>query len=223
MDRSKPGRGILASLEHKAAETPRYSATTAPSRGRGAALIVAGGVLIGALLAWWLSNGPSPVIVHEALPPFAQAAPPRQEPAPMTQAAAAAIVDDVLPPVVARPPAVSPSLIAVLGPAPVTPAVMRRDRVAMAQPKPKPKPGVKQFAVSREQAFRPARTPADTDVALLSALVAHANDHDVVEARAGDSAASLLQRCRRVGGEEGRLCAIRICATRAGDAACHAD
>ena len=55
-----PGKGILASLEHKSVETPRHAATAAPSSARGALLVLCSGVLVGALLAWWLASGASP-------------------------------------------------------------------------------------------------------------------------------------------------------------------
>jgi hypothetical protein len=226
LDPSKTGKGILARLEHKAAEPPRHIADSTPSGGRGAALVVSAGTLIGALLAWWLYSGPSPVIVQETLPQFAQAAPPQPEPAPVAETAAAAIVDVALPPVIVPHIAASPGLAAVLEQAPTTAATMRRERVAVTRPKAEPKtkrkPGAKQLAATRGHAHRATRTSADTDVALLSALVAHANERDVVEPGNGDSTASLLQRCQRVGGEEGRLCKLRICSTRMEDG-CHSN
>lgn len=201
MDRSRTGKGILASLEHKTAEPARRSAMSAPSPARGALLLVACGVLAGALLAWWLASGPSPVIVRESLPPFVQAAPSRPEPAPAARSPAA-IVDE----------------------APVPPAAATMRRHANGpQPSSKPNAAARHVAAVHETHGAAAATGPDNDVALLSALVAHANERDVVEARAGDSTASLLQRCRRVGGEEGRLCRIRMCASRAGDEACHVE
>jgi hypothetical protein len=213
LDPSKTGKGILASLEHKTAEPPRRF--TPPVAGRGPALVVGGGILASALLAWSLYSGASPVMVQDAPPPglaqAEQAAPAVPAPPPIAAGEAAAIVDE------APAPAPSPALAAVLAPTPIATVVMHRERLAArAHAKPKAKP----VAARREQPRRPA---PDTDVALLSALVAHANDSDVVEARGGDSTESLLQRCRRVGGEEGRLCGIRICATRAGDSACRAE
>ncbi|WP_338765012.1 hypothetical protein [Massilia sp. METH4] len=222
MDSSKP-RGILASLEHKAAEPPRRPGIAAPSAARGALMVVSGGIMVSAVLAWWLYSGPSPLMVDEVLPSppaFSQAAPvPAPASAPSADTEAAAIVDEAPPPASAP----SPALAAVLAPTPIATVVMRREQVAArAHPKPKPKP--KQVtAARREQPRSPPRAAPDTDVALLSAIVAHAAEHDVIEARAGDSTASLLQRCRRVGGEEGRLCGLRICATRAGDQACHVE
>jgi hypothetical protein len=231
LDPTKPGRGILASLEHNGTEAPpRRSAIAAPASARGVTLVVAGGVLAGALLAWWLSSGPSPVIVHEALPPFVLAVPATPEPVTVTEAAA--IVDEAAAPAPAPAPASSPvaapGLVAVAPPAPIAKAVLRHDRVPVARPHATPAAGPKQVAAVHEQARRaprvapPAAVP-DTDVVLLSALVAHANERDVVEPRPGDSTASLLQRCRRVGGEEGRLCHARICSGRAADEVCRED
>lgn len=86
------------------------------------------------------------------------------------------------------------------------------------------------------------KAPADTDVALLTAVVAHASNQtapaaatsgaapqgeaepnrDVVQRLGQESTASLLERCQQLGEAEGRLCRSRICSGRWGaDAACH--
>ena len=76
-------------------------------------------------------------------------------------------------------------------------------------------------------------TPAnDTDVALLTALVAHAGkpsvvtperSRDIVERHEGDSTADLLARCKQLGLIEGMLCRSRICSGRwETDATCRA-
>ena len=52
--------------------------------------------------------------------------------------------------------------------------------------------------------------PNDSDVTLLAALVASTNQ-DVVERKPGDSTASLLKRCEKLGSLEGALCSKRIC------------
>jgi hypothetical protein len=77
-----------------------------------------------------------------------------------------------------------------------------------------------------------ATAARDTDVTLLTALVAHANEptvtvaersRDVVERKEGDSTAQLLARCRQLGVIEGLLCRSRICSGRWDqDAACRA-
>lgn len=74
--------------------------------------------------------------------------------------------------------------------------------------------------------------PQDTDVTLLTALVAHANkpvavaperSRDVVDRQQGDATASLLIRCKQLGLIEGMLCRSRICSGPwENDAACRA-
>jgi len=67
--------------------------------------------------------------------------------------------------------------------------------------------------------------PEDSDIALLAALVAHGSisEKDIVERYSGASTASLVQRCRRLGGTEGELCEARICSGAAkGEAPCSA-
>jgi hypothetical protein len=224
LDPSKTGKGILASLEHKAVE-PSRCAASASAPGRGSALAVAGGTVVAALLAWWLYGGPSPVILHETLPPPEVRAASIQAPQPgirpLADNGVAAIVDEAPQPLAVSP--ASPALAAVPAPVPaaMSAAVLKRERVAVPRPHAKPKP--KQLPLVREPVRRTPRAAPDTDVALLSALVAHANARDVVEPHGSDSTESLLQRCRRVGGEEGRLCRLRICASRAGDGACQGD
>jgi hypothetical protein len=84
-------------------------------------------------------------------------------------------------------------------------------------------------AASRDKAAAPAN---DTDVALLTALVAHAGkpavvaperSRDIVERRDGDSTTDLLARCKQLGLIEGMLCRSRICSGRwESDATCRA-
>lgn len=80
---------------------------------------------------------------------------------------------------------------------------------------------------------RPAQASSgDSDVALLTALVAHAyapttvtpeRSRDVVVRKEDDSTATLLQRCKQLGLIEGMLCRSRICSDRwDADAACRA-
>lgn len=67
--------------------------------------------------------------------------------------------------------------------------------------------------------------PDDRDTALLAALLAHGSisDKDIVERYSGANTASLVQRCRRLGGTEGELCEARICSGAArGEAPCSA-
>lgn len=77
-----------------------------------------------------------------------------------------------------------------------------------------------------------AAAAGDTDVTLLTALMAHAGKpaavtperpRDVVERQAGDTTAQLLARCKQLGLIEGMLCRSRICSGRwEADAACRA-
>ncbi len=207
VDSSTRSKGILASLE-----TTRVAAR--PHRldrfgARGPALVVGSGVLAGVLLSWWVLSGPSPVMLHEPQPAPQHEVQPAAAPAAEDEEAAA-IVDE-------RPPAAT-AAVAALAPAPIATVVIRRERSTPPQ-------RVHARVARREAVIRPpAHLPApDGDVALLTALVAHSNPdsaRDVVEPRLADSTEMLLQRCLRVGGEEGRLCQARICAVRTADNAC---
>ncbi|WP_257572469.1 hypothetical protein [Janthinobacterium sp. UMAB-56] len=83
---------------------------------------------------------------------------------------------------------------------------------------------------ARPQGARPAAAQGDSDVALLTAMVAHAHRQeglakpvrDVVQRRQEDETAELLQRCKQLGLIEGMLCRSRICSGRwDSDPACH--
>ncbi|WP_083411682.1 hypothetical protein [Janthinobacterium sp. 1_2014MBL_MicDiv] len=86
-------------------------------------------------------------------------------------------------------------------------------------------------AATRQPASRPAATaPGDSDVALLTAMVAHAHRQagtptaarDVVLRGEDGGTAGLLQRCKQLGMIEGMLCRSRICSGRwDSDPACH--
>jgi hypothetical protein len=106
-------------------------------------------------------------------------------------------------------------------------------RLATAQPQP-----VRALASAPKAAMRTAAptvsAPAstDTDVTLLTALVAHAGvpsavtperSRDIVDRQDGDSTVQLLARCKQLGLIEGMLCRSRICSGRwESDAACRA-
>ncbi|WP_166455060.1 hypothetical protein [Duganella alba] len=87
-------------------------------------------------------------------------------------------------------------------------------------------------AASSASATAQAQPAGDTDVTLLTALVAHANkpstvtperSRDVIERQEGDTTAQLLARCKQLGLIEGMLCRSRICSGRwESDAACRA-
>ena len=83
---------------------------------------------------------------------------------------------------------------------------------------------------ARPQGPRPAAAPGDSDVALLTAMVAHTHRQegtarpvrDVVLRRQEEETAELLQRCKQLGLIEGMLCRSRICSGRwDSDPACH--
>ncbi len=108
-------------------------------------------------------------------------------------------------------------------------------RPATAQPQP-----VRALAAAPRGTARAAAPPAnvsapasiDTDVTLLTALVAHAGvpaavtperSRDIVDRQDGDTTAQLLARCKQLGLIEGMLCRSRICSGRwESDAACRA-
>lgn len=85
---------------------------------------------------------------------------------------------------------------------------------------------------AKASAAAPAAQAGDTDVTLLTALVAHANkpasvaperSRDVVDRQDGDTTVQLLARCKQLGLIEGMLCRSRICSGRwEADAACRA-
>ena len=94
---------------------------------------------------------------------------------------------------------------------------------------PRATPATAATAAARGKTSAPAN---DTDVVLLTALVAHAGkpvvvaperSRDIVERREGDSTAELLARCKQLGLIEGMLCRSRICSGRwESDATCRA-
>jgi hypothetical protein len=227
VDASKTGRGILASLEHKnAAPLPRAPLAAGTPAARGPTALAAGGMLVTMLLAWWMYSGPSPVMVEHPSAPMAALAqdPVMAEPAGV--AAATIINDSPLPvpaPVPVSVPAPSRSLAGAA--APVAHGVVRHGRPPVSRARVATDKAPARVTTIKVPARANAHVAAkpDSDVTLLTALVAHANDKDVVSPHAPDSTGQLLQRCERVGGEEGRLCRIRICDSRAGDGACRAD
>jgi hypothetical protein len=230
MNASKTGRetaavggyGILASLDRESAGISGHGRDHGQRDGHAARNALITGAALVALLAWWwcsnsrpaVSLAPKPVwhapVARPALPPVAS--PVRDEPAP--------IVNDE--PVLVATQAIHAAPAVVRhGPVPA-----RRERVAAHPPaKPARREIVHAAPPPRVQV---AVAPPDHDVSLLTALMAHQNgvaltSRDVVEPHLADSTAALLQRCGRVGGEEGRLCRARICAGRTLDAACASD
>jgi len=124
--------------------------------------------------------------------------------------------------------------------APAEAVMVARPNAADSQPNlaTPAKPAARAATAPRKQASQPSRnasapnTGGDTDVALLTALVAHAGtpasvtperSRDVVERQEGDTTAQLLARCKQLGLIEGMLCRSRICSGRwENDAACTA-
>ena len=124
------------------------------------------------------------------------------------------------------PPHAAPAATIVNTPAPPLPAVAATTASARASAPRKAAPP------ARPQGPRPAAAPGDSDVALLTAMVAHAHPQegtatpvrDVVLRRQEQEqeTAELLQRCKQLGLIEGMLCRSRICSGRwDSDPACH--
>ena len=198
------GKGILSQLEHGAAAPVAMPAMRwRPGWRHGAAGALCLAVLITAVLAYDTDAPPLP-----PAPAIAMAAPAIPAPTVLQQAAsppqAATIVNTAGPPL--------PEVAASSAPR-KTPPPMRQ-------------------AAARPQGAKPAAAPGDSDVALLTAMVAHAHRQegtatpvrDVVLRRQEQEqeTAELLQRCKQLGMIEGMLCRSRICSGRwDSDPACH--
>jgi hypothetical protein len=114
-----------------------------------------------------------------------------------------------------------------------TAAAMPRPAASLARATASATPAARSAATAAPAAG-PAHTTStgDTDVTLLTALMAHAGKpaavtlerpRDVVERQENDSTAQLLARCKQLGLIEGMLCRSRICSGRwEADAACRA-
>ena len=209
------GHRILSQLEHGALPaTVPAAARWRPALPRIA--IAASAVGAAALIVALLVDAPAPV--PAPAPPMvtgtlaaprataasaATAAPSLAPPLP----AAATIVNDAMPPAVTQAPAPATTVAA-----------------------PRKTPPARQAAV-RAPAARPATAaPGDSDVTLLTAMVAHAHRQegtqapvrDVVLRRGEEDTPGLLQRCKQLGLIEGMLCRSRICSGRwDSDPACH--
>ncbi|WP_426086297.1 hypothetical protein [Janthinobacterium sp. PSPC1-1] len=197
------GKGILSQLEHGvAAPAARPALRWCPGWRHWAAGTLCLAVLITAVLAYDTSiMPPAPATAVAVAPP---ALPEPSAPiVPPHTAQAATIVNTAAPPL--------PALAA-------TTASARASAPRKAAPP------------ARPQGPRPAAAPGDSDVALLTAMVAHAHRQegtakpvrDVVQRRQEDETAELLQRCKQLGLIEGMLCRSRICSGRwDSDPACH--
>jgi hypothetical protein len=148
---------------------------------------------------------------------------------------AAAIINE------AQPAAATPThgVSHIAGASPPTPTAVSAAIANAASAEPsraaRQKPAAPATTTTRDQtaaAARPNQASGDTDVALLTALVAHAGkpsvvtperSRDVVERQDGETTAQLLARCKQLGLIEGMLCRSRICSGRwESDAACRA-
>lgn len=195
------GKGILSQLEHGvAAPAARPALRWRPGWRHWAAGALCLAVL--AVLAYDTSSmPPAPATAVTVAPPALPA--PAAPIAPPHTAQAATIVNTVAPPL----PAVA-----------ATTASARASAPRKAAPP------------ARPQGPRPAAAPGDSDVTLLTAMVAHARRQegtakpvrDVVLRRQEEETAELLQRCKQLGLIEGMLCRSRICSGRwDSDPACH--
>ena len=201
------GKGILSQLEHcVAAPAARPPLRWRPGWRHRAAGALCLAVL--AVLAYDTSIMPLPL----PLPP-----------APATSTAPPALAVPSAPIV---PPHTAQAATIVNTAAPPLPSVAATTASARASAPRKAAPP------ARPQGPRPAAAPGDSDVALLTAMVAHAHRQegtakpvrDVVLRRQEQEqeTAELLQRCKQLGLIEGMLCRSRICSGRwDSDPACH--
>ncbi|MDQ4625806.1 hypothetical protein [Janthinobacterium lividum] len=199
------GKGILSQLEHGiAAPAARPALRWRPGWRHWAAGALCLAVLITAVLAYDTDALPLPPAPVTAV---TEAPPAMPAPTvPLHAAQAATIVNTAGPPL--------PAMAATTASAPH-----------------KTLPPVRQ-AAARPQGPRPVAVPGDSDVTLLTAMVAHAHRQEstavpvrdvVLRQREGEQeTAELLRRCQQLGLIEGMLCRSRICSGRwDSDPACH--
>ncbi|QKY04607.1 hypothetical protein G3257_21700 [Janthinobacterium lividum] len=197
------GEGILSQLEHGiAAPVARPALRWRPGWRHGAAGALCLALLITAVLAYDTDALPLPPAPVTAVTEAPPAMPAPTVPPHAAQAAT--IVNTAGPPL--------PAMAATTASAPH-----------------KTLPPVRQ-AGPRPQGPRPVAAPGDSDVTLLTAMVAHAHRQegmaapvrDVVLRQWEEETAELLQRCQQLGLIEGMLCRSRICSGRwDSDPACH--
>ncbi|WP_444844539.1 hypothetical protein [Duganella caerulea] len=238
------GKRILAHLEHgpkTAAKTPRASGWSVDGWTVGLGLLV----VTMCTVAWLVhDNTLSPDSYARSRGSVTtrtyQQPTERQMAAAVPEQAAAIVNEPVL-----KEPATKPftAIEALAASSVARPSVhpanaVARTETSHAASAPQHKPAVAaSAAAARSPAPRVATaaspsTIGDTDVALLTALVAHSGkpalalperSRDVVERQDGDSTAQLLARCKQLGLIEGMLCRSRICSGRwDADLACNA-
>jgi len=242
--RATEGKRILAQLEH-GARAPASAARVAGWNIDGWTIGLCALLLMMCSVAWLMHDKritPETFRHNGRLAPMRSTAPP--PPTTRTQAVdgpphmeqAALIVNDA----VSAPEAESPRAAV---PGSVVPGSALSGSVAPKSAAPDTFIAAKlaQRAAPHKSAPNVARTTAaipaapgvgDTDVTLLTALVAHAakpaevtpdRSRDIVERQDGDTTVQLLARCKQLGLIEGMLCRSRICSGRwEGDAACRA-
>jgi hypothetical protein len=241
--RAVASKRILAQLEHGArtpASPPRIPGWTVDgwTIGLCALLLFMCGV------AWLMHDKrlTPETFRHNATYASVRSAPTPTPPRPTQQAEssptleqAAAIINE------AQPAAATPThgVSHIAGASPPTPTAVSAAIANAASAEPsraaRQKPAAPATTTTRDQtaaAARPNQASGDTDVALLTALVAHAGkpsvvtperSRDVVERQDGETTAQLLARCKQLGLIEGMLCRSRICSGRwESDAACRA-
>ncbi|MGX9696481.1 hypothetical protein ACWYXK_05795 [Janthinobacterium lividum] len=199
------GKGILSQLEHGiAAPAARPALRWRPAWRHWVAGALCLAVLITAVLAYDTDDLPLPPAPVTAVTEAPPAMPAPTVPPHAAQAAT--IVNTAGPPL--------PAMAATTASAPH-----------------KTLPPVRQ-AAPRPQGPRPVAAPGDSDVTLLTAMVAHAHRQEstaapvrdvVLRQREGEQeTAELLRRCQQLGLIEGMLCRSRICSGRwDSDPACH--
>ncbi|MGK5056549.1 hypothetical protein ACQ4WY_06355 [Janthinobacterium sp. LB2P49] len=157
---------------------------------------------------------------------------------PLPAAPATAMTASVMPAPTVVPHAVQAAIIVNTAgpPLPAASAASATTASAGASAPHKTPPPVRQ--APRSQGPRPAAAPGDSDVTLLTAMVAHAHRQEGTAAPVRDvvlrqreqkqeqeqeqETGELLQRCKQLGLIEGMLCRSRICSGRwDSDPACH--
>lgn len=207
------GKGILSQLEHGAAAPAAMPAL----RWRPGWRHWAAGALCLAVLAVLAYDA---TIVPRPLPP--------------TPATAVILAPPALPAPSAPtvPPQAAQAATIVNTAGPPLPAAAATASAGGSAGTPRKAPPPARQAAARPQESRPAAAPGDSDVALLTAMVAHAHRQegtakpvrDVVlrQQEQEQETAELLRRCKQLGMIEGMLCRSRICSGRwDSDPACH--
>ena len=208
------GNRILSQLEHGAAAPAISAARWRPGWWR------------------WAAGGACLAALGVAVFGYEPASAPEPAPVPIPAVARQAAATPVLPtaPAASRQPADARPHAATIVNDAGPPVPVATTPPATAAPTPRKAPPARQ-AATRVPASRPVTAaPGDSDVALLTAMVAHAQRQDgtaapardVVLRREEEETASLLQRCKQLGVIEAMLCRSRICSGRwDSDPACH--